>query len=501
MRIRSSAWLALCLSSCGGIDLATGVNLDSLPDAQHEAGALDATPPDASIEAAGDGPADGENAADDAIVRADVHDAPPETASDASCPDGQCAIEIAAGRSHVCAVMASGPLRCWGANECGQLGSGDVVDGGNPLGGPSVCDGSKAAVPSEGIVLPSKVAIPLSVEAFSSRPRIFAGWAATCALDAGEALQCWGRNQEDMLGRGAAGEQVSLDLRPQPVVGLGAVRAVALGSGQACAVEREGSLWCWGSYFQQGFQSTSAGEPARVVLSSGLSALAVSVGVSHACAVVSNGSVECWGGNRAGQLGRPRFVGTNDAGLNNPSFPPATVEGIEHAHGITATRYATCALIDGGGVLCWGGGSSGELGRLDDAGFIARDNWIPTPPVLPAGRTVQSLGAAFETFYAVLDDGSVWCWGQNAYGECNDEEKASDAFPGGVGLSSSLPIRLKGLSGAVQVVGGYYFACALLRTGAVQCWGLNRDDQLGIETLDDPEHLGSPHPEPTTVRF
>ncbi|MFO8070884.1 MAG: RCC1 domain-containing protein [Polyangia bacterium] len=36
--------------------------------------------------------------------------------------------QVSAGGSHFCAVMASGTLRCWGSNDYGQLGYGDILE-------------------------------------------------------------------------------------------------------------------------------------------------------------------------------------------------------------------------------------------------------------------------------------------------------------------------------------------------------------------------------------
>src|SRR5207245_9381077 len=71
---------------------------------------------------------------------------------------------------------------------------------------------------------------------------------------------------------------------------------------------------------------------------------------------------------------------------------------------------------------------------------------------------------------AVLGDGTVQCWGENVEGELGD---------GTSGGSSSPPVRVVGLTGAVAVSGGYRHTCALLGEGTVQGWGRNLEGQTG----------------------
>ena len=81
---------------------------------------------------------------------------------------------------------------------------------------------------------------------------------------------------------------------------------------------------------------------------------------------------------------------------------------------------------------------------------------------------------------ALLSAGRVDCWGLNVYGELGDGTSTTDSlFPVqvvGVGGSGSL-------SGVTQVAAGEMHTCALLSAGTVDCWGYNRDAQLGNGTL------------------
>jgi len=82
---------------------------------------------------------------------------------------------------------------------------------------------------------------------------------------------------------------------------------------------------------------------------------------------------------------------------------------------------------------------------------------------------------AFHTC-ALLNDGSVKCWGNNQYGEL------------GVGYirDISIPLEVAELTSEVFAISlGYYHTCALLNTGGVQCWGWNYHGQLGDGTNTD----------------
>jgi alpha-tubulin suppressor-like RCC1 family protein len=515
MHCRSSTLLLPLLLGCGRVELATGVDTDRAFDAGAETGGAPPQRTDASEQVdGGNPPQGGRDASDDVPVDVlrdapasedegdggDVRDAQPEAIDDSGDGGGSSVVAIAVGNAHACALMDNGRLRCWGDNKCGQLGSGNRVSGDYS---PSIVSMCLIGGGHYEVVLPSSLSSPSSVGALLPQ-RILGAGSTSCAIDSSSVLRCWGGNQMDLLGRGVSQDDLLLDLIPEPVVGLGPVRSAALSYERGCAVERTGNVWCWGPPFRTDYDPAMAAKPVRVVLSRALPALDVSVGDAHACALVSDGSVECWGDNETGQLGRPPSMVPDDAGSAYLRQLPAVVDRVAHARQIVSTSFANCALVEGGNVLCWGYSAKGELGWVEEAGWLPYHYEGPAPPLLPPGRTVQSLGAAQETFYAVLDDGSVWCWGQNTNGECNDEDAAFDPsfFPGGIGFPAYTPRQLKHVSGAVAVAGGRQFACALLRTGQVQCWGLNEDDRLGIDSRADASPpMSHAHPLPVTVEF
>ena len=88
---------------------------------------------------------------------------------------GAVAVSVSAGEVHTCAVLSTSTVRCWGANNHGQLGSGIKITG-------------------------SKV--PVSVAFLGGTHRVTAGSVHSCALLNDGTGRCWGWNVEGQLGNG-----------------------------------------------------------------------------------------------------------------------------------------------------------------------------------------------------------------------------------------------------------------------------------------------------------
>ncbi len=182
---------------------------------------------------------------------------------------------------------------------------------------------------------------------------VAAGWFDTCAVTSGGGAKCWGSNQHGELGIGTGvGPTMcsGLPCSPTPVdvqglgTGAGSISAGEMGT---CAVTVAGAAECWGP-------AGGSTSPAMVTgLESGVAA--VSVGADHACALTLAGAVKCWGANFLGQLGDGTQVGKWDA--------PVDVQGLQSGVvAISGAYYHTCALMDTGGVKCWGYDRQGQLG-------------------------------------------------------------------------------------------------------------------------------------------
>jgi alpha-tubulin suppressor-like RCC1 family protein len=187
---------------------------------------------------------------------------------------------------------------------------------------------------------------------------------------------------------------------------------------------------------------------------------------THVCVITTTGAVQCWGNNNDGESG---FAGSPPM---NPPYPPVYAATTVAISGVTKpiTSLAvganfTCAT-DGpsgsGQVYCWGNNSYGQLGIDFTYSYVSA-----TPAAVNGinnmGGTSAAVGVtAFDSFAcAWLADKTVWCWGDNDYGQLGNG--TFDVQPS--------PVQVAGISDAVSVTAGPDFACALRTGGAVSCWG------------------------------
>jgi alpha-tubulin suppressor-like RCC1 family protein len=174
------------------------------------------------------------------------------------------------------------------------------------------------------------------------------------------------------------------------------------------------------------------------------------------------------------------YFGENITLDYNQTMTP--LSGFELRPDLMAAGYDhSCAIKDDGTVRCWGEGANGRLGYGGSA-----DKSSPTATSsLGTGRTAVDISAGGDHTCAVLDNGSVACWGGNAFGQLGDGTTSSRTTPTQT-LSLGRP--------AVAVEVGWYFTCALLDNGAVSCWGKNNQGQLGrgYENASTDTHQATP---------
>jgi cysteine-rich repeat protein len=258
---------------------------------------------------------------------------------------------------------------------------------------------------------------------------------------------------------------------------------LATGRYHTCALLYTGAVRCWGrgESGQLGYGNTNnIGDdevPASIgYVNVGGTVVQLAAGDSHTCALLDSGAVRCWGDGFYGQLG---YGNSNDIGDNEAPASASDVNVGGTVVQIVAGGVHTCALLDTGAVRCWGGGFSGRLGygNTNNIG----DNEAPAlAGNVNVGGTVVQLAAGTSHTCALLDSGTVRCWGLGLYGRLgygNANNIGDNEVPASVG-----DVTVGGT--VIQIAAGEYHTCALLDIGAVRCWGSGDNGRLGYGNTD-----------------
>ena len=270
----------------------------------------------------------------------------------------------------------------------------------------------------------------------------------------------------------------------------GAVQA-AMGCSHAVYLHADGTVWAsgWNSWGQLGDgTSTNRNVPTQVL---GLTdVVEIAAGCYHSVALKSDGSVWMWGQRQNSNMATPTdamcpgFGSGNQVACYVHATRWTTPQDIRH---IAAGTLAEAALAADGTVYT--GGQIGDahltlpapvttiamqsyqVEAITTAGQVyAWGNNNATPTLVPGivGSAI-AVGGGSLSGYAVTQDGSVWGWGDNRYGQLGD----------GTTTSRPTAIRVPGLPRMQAVAGGFWHGIALAEDGTVWGWGDNVDGQLG----------------------
>jgi alpha-tubulin suppressor-like RCC1 family protein len=134
--------------------------------------------------------------------------------------------------------------------------------------------------------------------------------------------------------------------------------------------------------------------------------------------------VKCWGWNEYDNLGLgDRENRGDDADEMGDNLPAVDLGTGRTAKAISVGSTHTCAILDDGTVKCFGYNAWGHLGLGDTEGRgnSASDMGDNLPTVdLGTGRTAMTISAGNGRTCALLDDDSVKCWGRGIGDSANE---------------------------------------------------------------------------------
>lgn len=386
------------------------------------------------------------------------------------CAEGKCvkrwAKHIGAGNVAAVAVLSGGEVVRWGA----QWGYGGVW-------------------PAPGLVPNIAGAVEADI-----------GSGTACARLASGGVKCWGGDEFYKAGSLGRGVCAQFDPVPQPVAGLPAIKHLGMGRLYSLAIDTDGKLWAWGignaGQLGLGYCPDCQANAAPVALDGVVKVAAALAGDTNngaenvmSLALRADGTV--WGSGHAYlcSFGPSPNYWSNDTlgdGSKNESSTFIQVALKEPAVAVCVGLSHKCALAKSGVPWCWGVNAAGQLG---DGTAATRATPVPVKG-LPA-KAIQIACGAGEDYgdltghtCALLEGGTVACWGRNSTGQLGN----------GTTYDSYEPVLVKGLSGVTQVDAGQGFSCALRIDGSVWCWGSNKYFRLGAGPNGPDTHSAVPLP-------
>jgi alpha-tubulin suppressor-like RCC1 family protein len=317
---------------------------------------------------------------------------------------------IGAGKGHTLALHGDGTVWAWGWNGYGQLGDETMINQFSPV---------QVKLPDGSLL--SKVT------------SLASGYEHNAVLKADGTIWQWGRGRSSTPSLGQS---------------LSGVSSIAAVSQLTVALKKDGSVWAWNGAGRGDMAKMAPSLiPVRV---SGLSDVtAIAVGYGYAVALKNDGSVWTWGNNGVGQLGD---------GTKLEHLEPLRVSGLSHVRAIAAGSAHTGVIKEDGSVWTWGNNDSGQLGDGTKEPRLA-----PVQVRMQDGSplsNVRALVVADVHTVALKNDGTVWAWGNNDFGQLGVVTIGISAIrlnPVQVELQDGTP-----LTQVIAIAAGHYHTVALV---------------------------------------
>lgn len=183
-------------------------------------------------------------------------------------------------------------------------------------------------------------------------------------------------------------------------------------------------------------------------------------GVGFSLSLCADSTVKAWGQNGNGGLGN---------GSTSNSFAQVSVSGLNHIVAIATESNHSLALKDDSTVWAWG---YNQFGQLGDGSTVTSGCYCKTTAVQVSGLSgVTAIATGSHHSLALKSDGTVWAWGGNTYaGQLGD----------GTNVDKTTPVQVSGLTGIVAITAGDFHSLAIKNDGTLWAWGSNSYGELGV---------------------
>lgn len=235
---------------------------------------------------------------------------------------------------------------------------------------------------------------------------------------------------------------------------------IAAGNSHTCTLHINGAISCWGSAASGELGNNAPYVPKGTKVKPPIGpAVNLFAGTTMTCAILVDGAVLCWGANK------------NNALMSSPT----KISDFSNATSISIGNGHVCALFTGGKIMCGGLNGDGSLGNGEYPAAKGGKSPITFVNSQFWNNAVSITSGAWNAC-AVLGNGSVQCFGNNAQGQLGVSTQTQQ---------SQSPLSVVGVSNAITAISGGFHGCAITSGGKIYCWGQNCNGQLGNGTSID----------------
>lgn len=338
--------------------------------------------------------------------------------------------DVILGAKHSCSKI-NNQIYCWGDNTYNQIGVNSLTP-------------TLTTIPSANLY------------------KFLAGTDNTCFAYTTSKLYCLGNNKNQQFGPDITSLNFSSFTLIADLIINGSLSKNDYNNNSyshSCIISNGGVGSCFGNY---SFVSNGSPTTYDIQNLNGIigNIIDIQSGANFDCAKNVIGSIYCWGNNEQGQLGD---------GTNNSTLIAVTPIGMETGITQVATGLDFACGIKNQSVYCWGNNNKGQLGKASFSGQSSNT------PLLVEGLPSSSFPTkiiAGRNFACVSYTNSLYCWGDNTYGQL------------GVG-SSVLQTNIPQLvfSNNISYINSSLDHSCLVSNNDLYCWGKNDKGQLGTGNL------------------
>lgn len=276
-----------------------------------------------------------------------------------------------------------------------------------------------------------------------------AGLGHSLALTENGEVYAWGNNSNGQLGLGGLDNKAT----PQKLTNLSNIQAIAASQFHSLALDKEGRVWSWGlNWSGQLGDGTYKNSPVPVQVKDLTEVTAIGTGYRFSFALKKDGSVWVWGA---------------DCEHNSETEYKKIIESFSGSLDIAGSYFDA---------------DESNVDEFNEAANCIGENWINiksnVPVQLKALSEIKQVSAGYGHLMALKNDGTVWSWGCNKYGQLGF---------GNLGNTDEVkePRQIPNIPPIKEISAGFRHSILLDETGRVWGWGHNRWGQVGNENTDD----------------